>query len=221
MLRVAWRAFGGGGGSPASWGPSLRPPPRRCGPPVRRRLELAGPLPREEDLSRGRAGGGRGGAGARGARLLHFPAASFQHCRPRQLPGRRRSSGQAGLRWRLVPPPHGSAADPTASGGEASRGRHSRHGRTSTTAEWRAGAARGGRGRRRGGAARGRRRRGGAASSRRTSCSGATASSKDCVGTHEYLAPELVSGSGHGNGVDWWASGRGAPQKRRSSVRHN
>uniref|UniRef100_A0A0D9VRZ4 non-specific serine/threonine protein kinase n=1 Tax=Leersia perrieri TaxID=77586 RepID=A0A0D9VRZ4_9ORYZ len=33
------------------------------------------------------------------------------------------------------------------------------------------------------------------------------ASSKDCVGTHEYLAPELVSGSGHGNGVDWWAFG--------------
>jgi len=24
---------------------------------------------------------------------------------------------------------------------------------------------------------------------------------------HEYLAPELVSGSGHGNGVDWWAFG--------------
>ncbi|KAJ1297925.1 hypothetical protein BS78_01G415700 [Paspalum vaginatum] len=34
-----------------------------------------------------------------------------------------------------------------------------------------------------------------------------TANSKDCVGTHEYLAPELVSGSGHGNGVDWWAFG--------------
>jgi len=33
------------------------------------------------------------------------------------------------------------------------------------------------------------------------------ANSKDCVGTHEYLAPELVSGSGHGNGVDWWAFG--------------
>ncbi|AQK42658.1 Serine/threonine-protein kinase KIPK [Zea mays] len=32
-------------------------------------------------------------------------------------------------------------------------------------------------------------------------------SSKDCVGTHEYLAAELVSGSGHGNGVDWWAFG--------------
>jgi hypothetical protein len=41
------------------------------------------------------------------------------------------------------------------------------------------------------------------------------------VGTHEYLASELVSGSGHGNGVDWWAFDRGAPQKRRSSVRHN
>ncbi|KAG8096747.1 hypothetical protein GUJ93_ZPchr0013g34858 [Zizania palustris] len=34
-----------------------------------------------------------------------------------------------------------------------------------------------------------------------------TTNSKDCVGTHEYLAPELVSGSGHGNGVDWWAFG--------------
>ncbi|KAM6584003.1 hypothetical protein CsatB_011005 [Cannabis sativa] len=31
--------------------------------------------------------------------------------------------------------------------------------------------------------------------------------SKSCVGTHEYLAPELVSGMGHGNGVDWWAFG--------------
>ncbi|XP_044512195.1 serine/threonine-protein kinase WAG1-like [Mangifera indica] len=34
-----------------------------------------------------------------------------------------------------------------------------------------------------------------------------TAFSKSCVGTHEYLAPELVSGKGHGNGVDWWAFG--------------
>lgn len=34
-----------------------------------------------------------------------------------------------------------------------------------------------------------------------------TAFSKSCVGTHEYLAPELVSGSGHGSGVDWWAFG--------------
>nr|XP_023919083.1 serine/threonine-protein kinase WAG1-like [Quercus suber] len=34
-----------------------------------------------------------------------------------------------------------------------------------------------------------------------------TAFSKSCVGTHEYLAPELVSGYGHGNGVDWWAFG--------------
>ncbi|KAJ7948884.1 Protein kinase superfamily protein [Quillaja saponaria] len=34
-----------------------------------------------------------------------------------------------------------------------------------------------------------------------------TAISRSCVGTHEYLAPELVSGNGHGNGVDWWAFG--------------
>ncbi|XP_076927063.1 serine/threonine-protein kinase WAG1-like [Bidens hawaiensis] len=34
-----------------------------------------------------------------------------------------------------------------------------------------------------------------------------SASSKSCVGTHEYLAPELVNGIGHGNGVDWWAFG--------------
>lgn len=34
-----------------------------------------------------------------------------------------------------------------------------------------------------------------------------TAFSKSCVGTHEYLAPELVGGNGHGNGVDWWAFG--------------
>ncbi|KAJ6332752.1 hypothetical protein OIU77_008746 [Salix suchowensis] len=33
------------------------------------------------------------------------------------------------------------------------------------------------------------------------------ASSRSCVGTHEYLAPELLSGNGHGNGVDWWAFG--------------
>lgn len=31
--------------------------------------------------------------------------------------------------------------------------------------------------------------------------------SRCCVGTHEYLAPELVSVAGHGNGVDWWALG--------------
>ncbi|KAJ8532258.1 hypothetical protein K7X08_012181 [Anisodus acutangulus] len=31
--------------------------------------------------------------------------------------------------------------------------------------------------------------------------------SKSCVGTHEYLSPELISGAGHGNGVDWWAFG--------------
>ncbi|KAL0353890.1 UNVERIFIED_CONTAM: Serine/threonine-protein kinase WAG1 [Sesamum angustifolium] len=34
-----------------------------------------------------------------------------------------------------------------------------------------------------------------------------SAFSRSCVGTHEYLAPELVSGNGHGNGVDWWAFG--------------
>lgn len=34
-----------------------------------------------------------------------------------------------------------------------------------------------------------------------------TAYSKDCVGTHEYLSPEMVSGAGHGNAVDWWAFG--------------
>ncbi|KAL4278277.1 hypothetical protein GQ457_03G025350 [Hibiscus cannabinus] len=34
-----------------------------------------------------------------------------------------------------------------------------------------------------------------------------TAFSRSCVGTHEYLAPELVSGTGHGSGVDWWAFG--------------
>ncbi|XP_051124851.1 serine/threonine-protein kinase WAG1-like [Andrographis paniculata] len=31
--------------------------------------------------------------------------------------------------------------------------------------------------------------------------------SRSCVGTHEYLAPELVAGNGHGNAVDWWAFG--------------
>ncbi|CAH9093806.1 unnamed protein product [Cuscuta epithymum] len=27
------------------------------------------------------------------------------------------------------------------------------------------------------------------------------------VGTHEYLAPEVVSGEGHGSAVDWWTLG--------------
>ncbi|XP_047957589.1 serine/threonine-protein kinase WAG1-like [Salvia hispanica] len=31
--------------------------------------------------------------------------------------------------------------------------------------------------------------------------------SRSRVGTHEYLAPELVAGEGHGSGVDWWAFG--------------
>ncbi|KAK4480409.1 hypothetical protein RD792_013482 [Penstemon davidsonii] len=33
------------------------------------------------------------------------------------------------------------------------------------------------------------------------------ARSMSFVGTHEYLAPEIVSGEGHGNGVDWWTLG--------------
>lgn len=31
--------------------------------------------------------------------------------------------------------------------------------------------------------------------------------SRSCVGTHEYLAPEIVAGNGHGAGIDWWAFG--------------
>ncbi|VVA97614.1 unnamed protein product [Arabis nemorensis] len=34
-----------------------------------------------------------------------------------------------------------------------------------------------------------------------------SAFSRSCVGTHEYLAPELISVNGHGSGVDWWAFG--------------
>ncbi|KAG0457128.1 hypothetical protein HPP92_021968 [Vanilla planifolia] len=34
-----------------------------------------------------------------------------------------------------------------------------------------------------------------------------SAFSRSCVGTHEYLAPEIIGGGGHGNGVDWWAFG--------------
>ncbi|XP_020588367.1 serine/threonine-protein kinase WAG1-like, partial [Phalaenopsis equestris] len=34
-----------------------------------------------------------------------------------------------------------------------------------------------------------------------------SAFSRACVGTHEYLPPEIVGGAGHGNGVDWWAFG--------------
>ncbi|THU61051.1 hypothetical protein C4D60_Mb07t19190 [Musa balbisiana] len=33
------------------------------------------------------------------------------------------------------------------------------------------------------------------------------ARSKSFVGTHEYLAPEVISGAGHGSAVDWWALG--------------
>ena len=27
------------------------------------------------------------------------------------------------------------------------------------------------------------------------------------VGTHEYLAPEIIRGEGHGSAVDWWTLG--------------
>ncbi|KAK2966278.1 hypothetical protein RJ640_029619 [Escallonia rubra] len=33
------------------------------------------------------------------------------------------------------------------------------------------------------------------------------AKSKSFVGTHEYLAPEVISGQGHGSPVDWWTFG--------------
>ncbi|KAK9101938.1 hypothetical protein Sjap_019192 [Stephania japonica] len=33
------------------------------------------------------------------------------------------------------------------------------------------------------------------------------ARSKSFVGTHEYLAPEVISGLGHGSAVDWWTFG--------------
>ena len=31
--------------------------------------------------------------------------------------------------------------------------------------------------------------------------------SRSFVGTHEYLAPEVISGTGHGGAVDWWTVG--------------
>ncbi|GMH05070.1 hypothetical protein Nepgr_006910 [Nepenthes gracilis] len=34
-----------------------------------------------------------------------------------------------------------------------------------------------------------------------------TARSMSFVGTHEYLAPEIISGDGHGSAVDWWTFG--------------
>lgn len=33
------------------------------------------------------------------------------------------------------------------------------------------------------------------------------ARSRSFVGTHEYLAPEVISGDGHGSAVDWWTFG--------------
>ncbi|KAF7028502.1 hypothetical protein CFC21_040414 [Triticum aestivum] len=33
------------------------------------------------------------------------------------------------------------------------------------------------------------------------------ARSRSFVGTHEYLAPEVISGQGHGSAVDWWTLG--------------
>ncbi|VFQ59183.1 unnamed protein product [Cuscuta campestris] len=33
------------------------------------------------------------------------------------------------------------------------------------------------------------------------------ARSNSFVGTHEYLAPEIIKGEGHGSGVDWWTLG--------------
>ncbi|XP_042500949.1 serine/threonine-protein kinase D6PK-like [Macadamia integrifolia] len=34
-----------------------------------------------------------------------------------------------------------------------------------------------------------------------------TARSMSFVGTHEYLAPEIIKGNGHGSAVDWWTFG--------------
>lgn len=34
-----------------------------------------------------------------------------------------------------------------------------------------------------------------------------SACSKSFVGTHEYLAPEIIKGDGHGSAVDWWTFG--------------
>ncbi|GKA36520.1 serine/threonine-protein kinase D6PKL1 [Tanacetum coccineum] len=33
------------------------------------------------------------------------------------------------------------------------------------------------------------------------------ARSNSFVGTHEYLAPEIIKGDGHGSAVDWWTFG--------------
>ncbi|KAM3221341.1 hypothetical protein P3L10_020609 [Capsicum annuum] len=34
-----------------------------------------------------------------------------------------------------------------------------------------------------------------------------SARSMSFVGTHEYLAPEIIKGEGHGSAVDWWTFG--------------
>ncbi|GJX35694.1 serine/threonine-protein kinase D6PKL1-like protein [Tanacetum coccineum] len=33
------------------------------------------------------------------------------------------------------------------------------------------------------------------------------ARSNSFVGTHKYLAPEIIKGDGHGSAVDWWTFG--------------
>ena len=35
-----------------------------------------------------------------------------------------------------------------------------------------------------------------------------TATSNSFVGTEEYIAPEIISGTGHSSPADWWAFGK-------------